>query len=129
MADGDKEHTDEKTEIIELPSDLPLETLPPGIRAQLKIIQGAEKGRVIELRAGLNTIGRDERNTIRLRGRSVSARHAVIYFTKSMEWRIRDQGSTNGTLLNGSKVKEFALRSGDKLFIGDQLFLFTGERG
>ena len=83
---------------------------------------------MIELKAGLNTIGRDERNSIRLRGKSVSSRHAVIYFTKGMEWRIRDQGSTNGTLLNGSKVKEFALRSGDKIFIGDQLFLFSWER-
>ncbi len=128
MPDRDKDYSSERTEITTLPSDLPLDELPPGIRGQLRIIQGEEKGRTFELTAGLNTIGRDERNTICLPGRSVSARHAAIYFTQSMEWRIRDQGSTNGTLLNGSKVKEFALRSGDKLFIGDHLLLFTGER-
>ena len=128
MPDWDNDYNSERTENTALPRDLPIEPLPPGIRGRLEVIQGEERGRVIELTAGLNTIGRDKRNTIRLSCGSVSARHPVIDFTHSMEWRIRDQGSTNGTLLNGSKVKEFALRSGDKLFIGDNLFLFTGER-
>jgi pSer/pThr/pTyr-binding forkhead associated (FHA) protein len=117
---------DEATEVIEFPGEKPLDTLPPGINGSLKVVQGPESGREITLKAGFNTLGRDERNSIRLEGRSISARHAAIYFTESMEWRIRDLGSTNGTLLNGSKVKEFALRSGDKVFIGDYLFLFSG---
>jgi pSer/pThr/pTyr-binding forkhead associated (FHA) protein len=124
----DRPVTEEHTEIIDLRKDLPLEALPPGIRGQLKVIQGPMKGAVIELKAGLNTLGRDAHNTVRLGGRSVSGRHAAIFFTESMEWRIRDLGSTNGTLLNGSKVKEFALRSGDKVFIGDHLLVFSGDK-
>ena len=120
--------TEEHTEILDLRKDLPLETLPLGIRGQLKVVQGPLKGTLIELKAGLNTLGRDSHNTVRLAGRSVSGRHAAIFFTESMEWRIRDLGSTNGTLLNGSKVKEFALRSGDKVFIGDHLLVFSWEK-
>lgn len=39
-------------------------------------------------------------------------------------WRLTDLGSTNGTLVNGSRVTETLLREGDKIVIGDQLFRF-----
>jgi len=116
---------DDATDISTQPSDYPIDNLPPGITGTLVVIEGPERGRKIELEGGLNTIGREEGNLIRLDCRAVSGMHAVIFFAASMEWRIKDLGSTNGTLLNGSTVKEFALRFGDKIVIGDYLFMFS----
>jgi hypothetical protein len=56
----------------------------------------------------------------------VSRRHACILYVGN-EFRVRDQGSGNGTLLNGSRVIEYALRHGDKILIGDTLLQFFVE--
>jgi len=40
----------------------------------------------------------------------------------------RDLGSSNGTLLNGSRVTEYVLRDGDKLMLGETTFVFRIEQ-
>lgn len=73
------------------------------------------------------TIGRAEENTIVLADSVVSRRHAAV------EWRagdfvVRDLGSRNGILVNGSRVGEAVLRSDDQIRIGDRVFTFlAGE--
>ena len=42
-------------------------------------------------------------------------------------YRVRDLGSTNGTLLNGSEVKLAELKHGDRLEMGEQAFQFIIE--
>jgi pSer/pThr/pTyr-binding forkhead associated (FHA) protein len=117
----------ESTDVLNVGKLLPVKALPVGIRGCLKVINGPDKGRIIFLENSYNTIGRNETNTVMLHGTDVSGRHAVIYFSEGREWRIEDVGSTNGTLLNGSRVKEYALRSGDKILIGSNLIQFTIE--
>jgi len=116
---------DRPTEMLSEIRDMPLDELPQGIKGTLTIIHGPLRGQQINLKAGMNTLGRRKSCSIHLPGLPVSGRHAAIYFSELMEWRIRDLESTNGTLLNGSKVKEFALRSGDKISIGDHLLRFS----
>ncbi len=115
------------TAVVALGQIKPVESLPGDIRGCLKIIDGPDKGRVIYLESPYNTIGRNKSNMAVLSGTEVSGNHALIFFSESMEWRIEDLGSTNGTLLNGSKVKEYALRSGDKILISAHLMSFTIE--
>ena len=117
----------EATDVLNVGKLLPVKSLPAGIRGCLKVINGPDKGRTIYLENAYNTIGRNDSNTVLLHGTDVSGRHAVIYFSEGREWRIEDVGSTNGTLLNGSRVKEYALRSGDKILIGSNLMQFTIE--
>ena len=107
----------------------PLSHLPPGIKGQIVVLEGCNKGQQILLSKAYTTLGRHRDNEIQLNHPSVSSKHAAIYFSESLEWRIEDLGSKNGTLLNGSRVKAFALRSGDKIFIGDTLMQFSVERG
>lgn len=56
-------------------------------------------------------------NRIYLPYRGVSRHHFTIYKENS-GWFLRDEGSTNGTLLNGKKVEKAKLSSGDVIQIG-----------
>src|SRR6058998_52331 len=59
------------------------------------------------------TLGRASDCTIPIRDRFLSRRHAEIIYA-SGRWQVRDCGSVNGTMLNGSKLTEPALlRPGD----------------
>jgi hypothetical protein len=64
------------------------------------------------------TIGRDERNTIVLRHPAVSRRHCVVRHGAGA-LRVRDEGSDNGTFLDGARlVGEVAVTNGARLQIG-----------
>ena len=124
---GDKD--DVSTTIINRRrGDLPRTALPPGIRGSLKFIDGPDKGRVEPLDKPINAIGRHRDNDVKLNDHAASSHHCVIFFAQSMEWRIEDVGSTNGTLLNGAQVRQSAMRDGDKIVVGDNLREFGIER-
>jgi pSer/pThr/pTyr-binding forkhead associated (FHA) protein len=53
----------------------------------------------------------------------VSRLHARLEWNGN-DWVVVDQGSTNGTFVNGEKVQECKLRPGDVLEIGDSQFLY-----
>lgn len=103
--------------------------VPEGLRATLRVITGQEPGRVYELRGLVSIIGRTDNAAVRLDDEGVSREHAAIsYHADAREFRVSDMHSANGTLLNGSRVSEYALRDGDKLLVGETLLLFSVER-
>ena len=57
---------------------------------------------------------------------AMSRQHAVIEFNAG-GFRLRDLGSTNGTLLNGTSVHSAELRHGDRFEIGGQRFQLAIE--
>jgi pSer/pThr/pTyr-binding forkhead associated (FHA) protein len=57
---------------------------------------------------------------------AMSRQHAAIEFSGS-GFRLRDLGSTNGTLLNGTAVQSAELRHGDRFEIGGRCFLLAIE--
>jgi pSer/pThr/pTyr-binding forkhead associated (FHA) protein len=67
-------------------------------------------------------IGREENSVdIFLHDSEVSSKHAKIIKTK-VSLRIVDLNSANGTLLNGSRINESDLQSGDEFIIGSTTF-------
>jgi pSer/pThr/pTyr-binding forkhead associated (FHA) protein len=99
--------------------------LPAGVKARVTILRGPDGvGVTYPLVRAYNSIGRRRNNEIALSQAAVSSRHAALYFTVAREWRIMDLQSTNGTLLNGARVREFAVRDGDKVTVGDYLLEF-----
>jgi pSer/pThr/pTyr-binding forkhead associated (FHA) protein len=68
-------------------------------------------------------LGRAGDVDILVNDRKASRRHASIFYSGS-EFRIRDEGSANGTLLNGSKVGEYIVRDGDEVTVGDTVLRF-----
>jgi hypothetical protein len=97
--------------------------LPIFLEARLEILSGPDAGTPFEFTMVRTVIGRGADADLRLHDSKMSKRHASITYTGS-EFRIRDERSTNGTFLNGSKVVEYALRDGDKLLVGDTLLRF-----
>jgi FHA domain len=66
----------------------------------------------------INSIGRNVNNTIFVEDDFVSANHAMLTF-RGRSWFIDDQGSTNGTYVNGHRIdRPVALSFGDELTIG-----------
>ncbi len=78
------------------------------VRAQsydrLLISRAEEKPEIYSLYKSSFSIGRSENNDIVLVGSNVSRWHARIKF-KEGQWHIADADSTNGTLLNGVKLR------------------------
>lgn len=74
-------------------------------------------GRAIAL-GPINSLGRNVNNTIYIEDDFVSANHAMLTF-RGRSWFIEDQGSTNGTHVNGHRIdRPVALSFGDELTIG-----------
>ena len=66
----------------------------------------------------INSIGRNVNNTIYVEDDFVSTNHAMLTF-RGRSWFIEDQGSTNGTYVNGHRIdRPVALSFGDELMIG-----------
>ncbi|MEO7296068.1 MAG: FHA domain-containing protein [Candidatus Limnocylindria bacterium] len=66
----------------------------------------------------INSIGRNVNNTIFVEDDFVSANHAMLTF-RGRSWFVEDQGSTNGTYVNGHRIdRAVALSFGDELTIG-----------
>jgi hypothetical protein len=66
----------------------------------------------------INSIGRNVNNTIYVEDDFVSSNHAMLTF-RGRAWFVEDQGSTNGTYVNGHRIdRPVALSFGDELTIG-----------
>ncbi|HEX2883652.1 MAG TPA: FHA domain-containing protein [Candidatus Limnocylindria bacterium] len=66
----------------------------------------------------INSIGRNVNNTIYVEDDFVSTNHAMLTF-RGRSWFIEDQGSTNGTYVNGHRIERpVALSFGDEITVG-----------
>ncbi|HKS46901.1 MAG TPA: FHA domain-containing protein [Amycolatopsis sp.] len=72
-------------------------------------------------------IGRLPENDIVLDDLLVSRRHALLY-RRDGGWRIADQGSANGTYLNGQPVSDGPVGEGDVIGIGHSLLQLVADR-
>lgn len=78
----------------------------------------------VDVEAPLITLGRATECTVPIKDRYLSRKHAEIVFDGG-EWMVRDCGSVNGTLLNGTKLtRAMVLRPGDRIVLGDSEVVF-----
>ena len=64
------------------------------------------------------TVGRDKKNKLHIQSTAVSRFHAMLSAKKGDHF-VRDMDSTNGTFLNGKRVKKAEIRPGDKITIAN----------
>jgi predicted component of type VI protein secretion system len=88
------------------------------MRAQLIPLDGTE---AVEIVKDLTLVGRREDCDLRLVHKSISKIHCVIVKTDGLLF-LRDLGSTNGTRVNGQRVRRAALLPNDELAIAGHKF-------
>lgn len=95
----------------------------------LSIIAGPYAGQQIQIGDGeVSRIGRTERSDHPLPGDTyLSGAHFEIGCS-AQECRVRDLGSSNGTLLNGALITEAVIRSGDHIAAGETTFVVHVEQ-
>lgn len=84
----------------------------------IKFLKGPRAGQVVELKEGATLIGRAANCDIQVDTRGISKEHAKLIVGGSAV-QVVDMGSTNGTFVNGVKIKNQSLKSGDKLGLFD----------
>ena len=89
----------------------------------LRVLDGADRGRVFGELLPPVTIGREEGNTIQLNDERVSRFHIKIQEDHE-KLVLTDLESTNGTKVNGEDIQLRILRFGDMITLGRSVLLF-----
>jgi two-component system cell cycle response regulator len=111
---------DDEDEPVTLQFELPSLENPPTRardRAVLVRVDGPSNGQVFSLDAAELIIGRGPRANIRLGDEGVSRKHAALLRSRG-HYFIQDLDSSNGTFLEGRRVKRAPLMEGDLLQFG-----------
>lgn len=97
----------------------------PSLRVSLDECASCEIGRGASLRV-IGARGADRR--LELDDRAVSERHAVLA-SSSEGWILRDVGSKNGLYLNGERIVERPIQTGDVFAVGGCFLVFREFEG
>lgn len=92
------------------------------MKVSLVVTQGANQGKEIPVTVFPFLIGRDPLCHLRPASGTISRRHCALVVRQDQLF-INDYGSTNGTIVNGQRVRgELELKDGDQLQIDPLLF-------
>jgi pSer/pThr/pTyr-binding forkhead associated (FHA) protein len=89
----------------------------------LRVLDGADRGRIYENLPTPITIGREEGNSIQLNDERISRFHVKIQEDQH-KLVLTDLESTNGSKVNGEDIQLRILRFGDVIQVGRSLLLF-----
>jgi hypothetical protein len=87
-------------------------------------ISGPAAGRTFPLAPNEMVMGRDASCDIALSGDTMVSRKHVRLIPMNGAYSVRDEGSSNGTYLNGARITEASLHDGDELGVGQTRFRF-----
>lgn len=95
------------------------------VRGSLVILNGDFEGMSYELSSDETLIGRNPTTHITLLDEGISREHTMIMYDEvDSEYVIEDLQSTNGTKVNGKRVRSATLTHGDEIQIGHTRFKF-----
>lgn len=94
---------------------------------RLVVNPGTPQAWEIQLKPGINFLGRGASNDFKFEDPSVSGSHCQI-MVENDSTVIKDMGSTNGTFVNRAKIQESRLESGQPLRLGsvDMIYYIDG---
>lgn len=100
------------------------------MQVALVMVKADGSSRELPLDREVTVIGRDEHARLRIPVPQVSRKHCEVV-VKDPKVQVRDVGSSNGTYVNGRKVREADLTPGDLITVGPVVFVvkINGEPG
>lgn len=93
---------------------------------RLVVNPGTPQSWEIQLKPGINSLGRGSHNDFEISDDSVSGSHCEVIISDGSA-SIKDLGSTNGTFLNGVQIQESKLQDGQSLRLGNLEMRFHGD--
>ena len=96
-------------------------------KVSVVILEGPAAGSEYLLEERQVGVGRGAANAISIDDQAMSKAHAAFEFSDN-SYRIRDLGSMNGTLLNGSEIRVAELKHGDRIRMGEHTFQLVLEK-
>ena len=91
----------------------------------LYVMEGQQKGLIVKLYIGRNTLGTSSECNIILDDPAVSAKHASIRIEDGGEvYQIRDLDSQNGTYVQGENIVRAELQENDEVIMGQTKMKF-----
>ena len=91
----------------------------------IEIRGGGRSGHFTKIKGRSFVVGRDIVCDLKLDDGRCSRKHCeILHDGKTGKWRVRDLGSSNGTLLNGRPVKEGDLEDGFEVGLGASVLVF-----
>jgi diguanylate cyclase (GGDEF)-like protein len=90
------------------------------------VVGGGVPGTMLRLGDSVTTLGRSSENSIPLTDITISRWHAEITNDRDRGLVLIDQGSTNGTFVNGSRIpsrKPVIIKDGDRVQLGTKMVL------
>jgi FHA domain len=94
----------------------------------VRVEEGKELGRIYEVRKEALSIGRSRESDIFLEDLAVSRLHASVVNMGNGNYALKDEGSANGTKVNGQLVNKFQtypLQEGDRIQLGQTVLVFA----
>ena len=105
-----------------------MSSAPARCAAVLRIRNGGFEGMTYALEGEETLIGRNPNTDITLLDEGISREHALVLYDAELDrYTIEDLQSTNGTKVNGKRVRSAELQPGDTLQVGNTLFEFVRE--
>ncbi len=105
-----------------------LRSAATGTTGYVRVEEGKEPGRIYEIKKDTLSIGRSRESDIFLEDLAVSRLHASIVSLGNGDYALKDEGSANGTKVNGqmvNKYQSFPLKEGDKIQLGQTILVFA----
>ena len=100
------------------------EHAPPAPRAVLEYMSGADRGSNVPIGAAL-TVGQSKHCGMSIPGDTrLSPVHCKVERTPSGGYRLIDEGSANGTVVNGARISEVDLAGGEVIMVGRTVLRF-----
>jgi hypothetical protein len=81
----------------------------------IRILTGPQAGQIVPLDLGYNIVGRSPSCKVKVASHGVSKEHATVLVTEDGKLLITDMKSRNGTFVNGLRVQNQRLGTGDKI--------------
>jgi DNA-binding NtrC family response regulator len=114
----------DKTNVTQMLDDAPAFTRQTG--GVFLVIKGPDRGEAVQLRDQPIYFGSSPNCDLVLTDKTVSRRH-LMAVRESDEVVLRDQGSTNGSFIQGSRFKEITIGYGAEVKVGRTLLKYLPE--